>query len=72
MANSQTTNNANIFFSPYSISACFGMVYAGARGETALQMAETLDLSTNQAAVGPEFGALQAELNAQQGRTASV
>ena len=21
-----TTNNANIFFSPYSISACFGMV----------------------------------------------
>jgi serpin B len=61
------TNNNNIFFSPYSISTCFGMVYSGARGETALQMAETLGLSTNQAEVGPEFGALQAELNAQQG-----
>lgn len=63
-----TTNNANIFFSPYSISACFGMVYAGARGDTALQMAETLDWSTNQAAVGPEFGAVQAELDTQQGQ----
>jgi serine protease inhibitor len=61
------TNNSNIFFSPYSISTCFGMVYAGARGETALQMAEALDFSTNQAEVGPEFGALQAELDTQQG-----
>ena len=60
-------NNANIFFSPYSISACFGMVYAGARGETARQMAEALDWSTNPATVGPEFGALQAELDTQQG-----
>jgi serpin B len=60
------TNNPNIFFSPYSISTCFGMVYAGARGQTALQMAEALEVSTNQAAVGTEFGALQAELNAQQ------
>ena len=62
----ETTNSPNIFFSPYSISACFGMVYAGARGQTALQMAAALSLSTNQAEVGPEFGALQAELNAQQ------
>jgi serpin B len=56
---------ANIFFSPYSISTCLGMLYAGARGNTASQMAEALDFSTNQAAVGPEFGALQADLNAQ-------
>ena len=48
------------------------MVYAGARGETALQMAETLGFSTNQAEVGPEFGALQAELNAQQGSNGSI
>jgi serpin B len=61
------TNDENIFFSPYSISACFGMVYDGARGETALQMAGTFGLSTNPAEVGPEFGALQAELSAQQG-----
>jgi serpin B len=56
----------NIFFSPYSISTCFGMVYAGARGETALQMSEALSLSTNQTEVGSEFGMLQADLNAQQ------
>jgi serpin B len=61
------TNGANVFFSPYSISACFGMVYAGARGETALQMAEALNFSTNPADVGPEFGSLQAELDTQQG-----
>lgn len=57
----------NLFFSPYSISTCLGMVYAGAAGNTAAQMAEALDFSTNQVGVGPEFGALQAELNAQQG-----
>jgi serpin B len=66
------TNNANVFFSPYSISACFGMVYAGARGDTALEMAAALDLSTNQAGVGPEFGALQAELATQQGQDSII
>lgn len=60
-------NTNNIFFSPYSISTCLGLVYAGAGGETALQMAGALDMSTNPAEIGPEFGALQAELNAQQG-----
>jgi serpin B len=61
------TNSGNTFFSPYSISACFGMVYAGASGDTAQQMAEALELSTNPADVGPEFGALQAEMETQQG-----
>ncbi|XP_030065017.1 serpin B10 [Microcaecilia unicolor] len=32
----------NIFFSPWSISAAAGMVYEGARGNTATQMAEVL------------------------------
>jgi serine protease inhibitor len=62
------TNTGNIFFSPYSISACLGMVYAGARGETAQQMAQALDFSTNQPEVGAEFGALLTELNGQQGQ----
>jgi len=57
----------NIFFSPYSISTCLGLVYEGARGETASQMAQTLHLNSDPAQVGSEFGALQAELNAQQG-----
>jgi serine protease inhibitor len=61
-------NSGNIFFSPYSISACLGMVYEGAAGETAQQMAQALDFSTNQAAVGGEFGALQTELDGQQGQ----
>ena len=60
------TNNANIFFSPYSISMCFGMVYAGAQGETAQQIATALGFDPDQAEVGPEFSALQAELATQQ------
>jgi serpin B len=61
-------NTGNIFFSPYSISTCLGMAYDGAAGETAQQMAQALDFSTNQADVGAEFGALQDELNSQQGQ----
>ncbi len=32
----------NLFFSPYSISMCLGMAYAGARGDTEKQMADVL------------------------------
>jgi serpin B len=38
--NSSATGN--IFFSPYSISSALAMTYAGARGETATQMANAL------------------------------
>ncbi len=34
--------DGNLFFSPYSISSALAMTYAGARGETARQMASTL------------------------------
>ena len=39
-------NNGNLFYSPYSISLALAMTYAGARGETEHQMAETLRFSS--------------------------
>jgi serine protease inhibitor len=37
-----STTDGNLFFSPYSISNALAMTYAGARGQTALDMAQTL------------------------------
>ena len=39
-------NEGNLFISPYSISTVLSMAYGGARGETAEQMAEVLNLPT--------------------------
>lgn len=36
------TGDGNLFFSPYSVSTALAMTYAGARGETERQMAETM------------------------------
>lgn len=36
------TEEGNLFFSPYSISTALAMTYAGAKGQTAKQMAQTL------------------------------
>ncbi len=55
------TNQGNLFFSPYSISTCLAMTYAGARGGTAAQMAQVMGFGTNQ----PHFASLFAELQAQ-------
>jgi len=50
----------NVFFSPYSISTALAMTWAGAKGETAAQMAQVLHLADLPAAeVGPGFGMLQ-------------
>jgi serpin B len=37
----------NLFFSPFSIRAALAMAYAGARGETAIQMAKALRFTTS-------------------------
>lgn len=52
----------NLFYSPFSISTALTMTYAGARGETAAQMADTLHLSADQDQVHPAFNWLEAHL----------
>ena len=43
----------NLFFSPYSISLALAMTYAGARGETAQQLADTLQFTLPQDRLHP-------------------
>jgi len=52
----------NLFFSPYSLSTALGMTYAGARGNTAAEMAATLHFPAGDA-VHPMLGALARHLD---------
>lgn len=52
----------NLFFSPYSISTALAMTYAGAREETAAEMAETLHYTLPQAELHPAVNALNLQL----------
>ncbi len=52
----------NLFYSPYSISLALAMTYAGARGGTEEQMAQTLHYLLSQERLHPAFSALAAEL----------
>jgi serpin B len=53
----------NLFFSPYSISTALAMTYAGARENTAKQMADVLHFPSGQKEVHPAFGQLETLLN---------
>ncbi|AGP36145.1 serpin family protein [Sorangium cellulosum] len=51
-----------LFFSPASVSTALAMTYAGARGETAAQMAKALELTLPPEALHPAFGGLAKQL----------
>ena len=51
-------SEGNLFFSPYSISLGMAMAYAGARGETERQMADSLGFKLPQNRLHPAFNAL--------------
>ena len=52
----------NLFYSPYSISLALAMTYAGARGETEEQMANTLHFDLPQNQLHSAFNSLDLEL----------
>lgn len=52
----------NLLYSPYSISLALAMTYAGARGETEQQMADTLHFSLAQEQLHAAFNALDLAL----------
>ncbi len=53
----------NLFYSPYSISLALVMTYAGAHGETAQQMADTLHFVLSPGYLHPAFNSLDIELS---------
>jgi len=57
------TTEGNLFYSPYSISLALAMTYAGARGETERQMADTLHFGLSQDRLHPLFNGLDLELD---------
>jgi serpin B len=59
---SVSQEEGNLFYSPYSISAALAMTYAGARGDTEKQMADTLQFYLSQSQLHPAFNSLDQEL----------
>ena len=56
-------HTGNLFFSPESISTALAMAYAGARGDTASQMAKTLHFTLPPEQLNRAMGALLGDLN---------
>jgi len=56
--------NGNLFFSPYSISSAMGMTYAGARENTAAEMAKALEFAATPEQLPAAFKDLNAAVQA--------
>jgi serine protease inhibitor len=56
-------DHGNLIFSPYSISTAVGMVYAGARGRTAQEIADVFHFGLPQDRLHPAYGSLIGDLN---------
>ncbi|QSQ13080.1 serpin family protein [Myxococcus landrumensis] len=63
-----TQPGENAFFSPLSITQAFGMLYAGARGNTATQMAQALQFTLPAEKLHPALNWLSLSLEAQDNR----
>jgi len=59
----------NLFFSPFSITQAFSMVYAGARGNTAQQMEQALRFPLSQEQLHPAMNALDLALHSRAEQT---
>jgi serpin B len=53
----------NLFFSPFSVRTALGMAYAGAKGETAVQMRDALRLASSDQGLHKTLGAIIDRLN---------
>jgi serpin B len=59
----KTQNDGNMFYSPYSLSLALAMAHAGARGDTAKEMANTLHFNLSQDALDAAFNFLALEMD---------
>ncbi|MCK5024607.1 MAG: serpin family protein [Thermoplasmata archaeon] len=59
----ELAGDENVFFSPYSITTAMGMAYEGARGNTAVEMAEVLNFPTDNETRLEIMKAFQSEFN---------
>jgi serpin B len=59
----RSSRTGNLFFSPQVISTALALTYAGARGDTAAEIARTLHLSLAQEKVPVAYAELLAALN---------
>lgn len=62
----------NLFFSPYSVNKTLAMAYAGARADTAAEMAAVLHLPNDPEGAHRDFAEMRQQLNANIGRGVQI